>query len=474
MALFGSDEEFEIDDEDLDIALDDVTNQINNAQTKPVDRLTRERPASHIAGSPGALKLFGITSPTVPLPESQDLFGDENQRELGLKFSFQKNSNEPSPPTTPHRKRPCLRTPQQTFSLTTPRNLTTPQLNPPQSPQTPNIFVTPSNKPTLKFLPTPSIPNLLPPENKKIAGVYSSQEEIPILQGPVWETLSVATSNEVLQPYDVKGALEGKCLYRGKAPHLAVVIKSIEQLSSTDTSVVVCDRSGEIKGTVHKRVMSKWGALLEEGVGLLLRQVTVFSLGLVKYINITLPNIVYVVNEAGLEIQQDVLDRHLLEISEVSVLRLEAPDVPEEQTPRQIMTPNIKPTLKLTPGTRSPQQTRTMSPQYRNKSPQQKSTPIRRDVTPACSNAPMGVTTPVRKPMGVTSTTPVRKPSSVRSNNYAPHHQNLTTPRVSIPPKQSIITSPEVDLSEKEKNDISQLLEGLDDDIFGDDNDLDL
>lgn len=40
MALFGSDEEFEIDDEDLDIALDDVTNQINNAQTKPVDRLT--------------------------------------------------------------------------------------------------------------------------------------------------------------------------------------------------------------------------------------------------------------------------------------------------------------------------------------------------------------------------------------------------------------------------------------------------
>lgn len=262
---------------------------------------------------------------------------------------------------------------------------------------------------------------------------------------------------------------------------------------------------GEIKGTVHKRVMSKWGALLEEGVGLLLRQVTVFSLGLVKYINITLPNIVYVVNEAGLEIQKDVLDRHLLEvglellviligikksffslvhrklltsqsfqISEVSVLRLEAPDVPEEQTPRQIMTPNIKPTLKLTPGTRSPQQTRTMSPQYRNKSPQQKSTPIRRDVTPACSNAPMGVTTPVRKPMGVTSTTPVRKPSSVRSNNYAPHHQNLTTPRVSIPPKPSIITSPEVDLSEKEKNDISQLLEGLDDDIFGDDNDLDL
>ena len=57
----------------------------------------------------------------------------------------------------------------------------------------------------------------------------------------------MATSNEVLQPYDVKGALEGKCLYRGKAPHLAVVIKSIEQLSSTDTSVVVCDRSGRLK-----------------------------------------------------------------------------------------------------------------------------------------------------------------------------------------------------------------------------------
>ena len=39
MALFGSDEELEFDDDELDSALSDVTNQINNTNNPQINRI---------------------------------------------------------------------------------------------------------------------------------------------------------------------------------------------------------------------------------------------------------------------------------------------------------------------------------------------------------------------------------------------------------------------------------------------------
>ena len=73
--------------------------------------------------------------------------------------------------------------------------------------------------------------------------------------------------------------------------------------------------SGEIKAAVHSKVMEKHGALLEPGVGLLLRQCTVFSfISVQKYVNITLPNIVNVYNSSSLRPAQDIVDRHVAEV----------------------------------------------------------------------------------------------------------------------------------------------------------------
>ena len=66
---------------------------------------------------------------------------------------------------------------------------------------------------------------------------------------------------------------------------------------------------------MHSKVMEKYGSLLEPGVGLLLRQCTVFSFITVqKYVNITLPNIVHVYNSSSLHPDSTLIDKHILEV----------------------------------------------------------------------------------------------------------------------------------------------------------------
>jgi hypothetical protein len=73
---------------------------------------------------------------------------------------------------------------------------------------------------------------------------------------------------------------------------------------------------GEIRAAVHNKVMEKYGALLQPGVGLILRQCTVFSFITVqKYVNITLPNIVHVYNTSSLHPAEEIIDKHIAEVN---------------------------------------------------------------------------------------------------------------------------------------------------------------
>ena len=69
--------------------------------------------------------------------------------------------------------------------------------------------------------------------------------------------------------------------------------------------------------------MEKYGALLEPGVGLLLRQCTIFSfISVQKYVNITLPNVVHIYNTSSLHPDQGIIDKHIVEVMCISLLTL--------------------------------------------------------------------------------------------------------------------------------------------------------
>ena len=63
-----------------------------------------------------------------------------------------------------------------------------------------------------------------------------------------------------------------KQLTKNKVPHLCVMIKSIT--INTDASVVLRDPTGEIQGTIHRRLIEEHQAELKPGCVLVLRQVS--------------------------------------------------------------------------------------------------------------------------------------------------------------------------------------------------------
>ncbi|XP_033639444.1 uncharacterized protein LOC117299940 isoform X1 [Asterias rubens] len=84
-----------------------------------------------------------------------------------------------------------------------------------------------------------------------------------------------------------------KQLTKNKVPHLCVMIKSIT--INTDASVVLRDPTGEIQGTIHRRLIEEHQAELKPGCVLVLRQVGVLSPSLRNhYLNITPSNLIQV------------------------------------------------------------------------------------------------------------------------------------------------------------------------------------
>jgi hypothetical protein len=67
---------------------------------------------------------------------------------------------------------------------------------------------------------------------------------------------------------------------------------------------------------VHHKVKEKYGGLLVVGAGLLRRQCTIFSfISVQKYINITLPNVLYIFNSSSTAPSPSTLEGHLKEVS---------------------------------------------------------------------------------------------------------------------------------------------------------------
>ena len=83
-------------------------------------------------------------------------------------------------------------------------------------------------------------------------------------------------------------------LEKGKVSFLAVLIKSFDQ-TGLDVSVVLKDPSGEMRGTLHRKILEQQQVELGPGCGLFLKQVSVFSPSPRKhYLNITPGNILEV------------------------------------------------------------------------------------------------------------------------------------------------------------------------------------
>eukprot|EP00794_Sanderia_malayensis_P003325 gene3325-3812_t len=81
-------------------------------------------------------------------------------------------------------------------------------------------------------------------------------------------------------------------LEKGKVPLFYSLIKTFS-VSGSDASIVLKDPTGEIHGTVHKRVLEEYQFELCPGSGLILKQVSIFSPNAKKhYVNITPSNIV--------------------------------------------------------------------------------------------------------------------------------------------------------------------------------------
>eukprot|EP00118_Oscarella_pearsei_P017818 m.179081 g.179081 ORF g.179081 m.179081 type:complete len:255 (+) comp39207_c0_seq3:329-1093(+) len=81
-------------------------------------------------------------------------------------------------------------------------------------------------------------------------------------------------------------------LPESKTAHLRVFIKSLTQTGSS-TSALFKDPSGEISGSIHRKLFEQHGSALGAGAVLILKQVTVFSPSARQhYLNITPANVV--------------------------------------------------------------------------------------------------------------------------------------------------------------------------------------
>lgn len=136
----------------------------------------------------------------------------------------------------------------------------------------------------------------------------SSQTEEEDFSGPAWTALKAEMGLDERNPscflhtYSVvmvlrKAAL--KQLAKNKVPNMAVLLKSIVP-THTDAKAVFKDPTGEMQGTVHRRLLEDRAGELKAGAVLLLKQVGVFSPSHRNhYLNVTPNNLLRVYSPEG-------------------------------------------------------------------------------------------------------------------------------------------------------------------------------
>ncbi|XP_031563704.1 uncharacterized protein C17orf53 homolog [Actinia tenebrosa] len=181
------------------------------------------------------------------------------------------------------------------------------------------INITPSGKKTSRKFPGPAgiLPKLtneqsLEEVSIKLSPLPSTSRQSPVNQHPVsLQSTSedeeftrdpwVGMFNEYQEnvPATMRYSIiqvmsEAACqrLRYGKVPSLCVLVKTFSS-SETDSSIFLKDPTGEIHGTLHKKVLEEYQTELGPGAGLILKQVSVFSPSPRKhYLNITPGNII--------------------------------------------------------------------------------------------------------------------------------------------------------------------------------------
>ncbi|XP_060946287.1 homologous recombination OB-fold protein [Limanda limanda] len=152
--------------------------------------------------------------------------------------------------------------------------------------------------------------------------VSSSQTEEDEFSGGAWAAMKAEMGLDernpscFLQTYSVvmvlrKAAL--KQLAKNKVPNMAVLLKSIVH-TNTDAKAVFKDPTGEIQGTVHRRLLEERAEELKVGAVLLLKQVGVFSPSHRNhYLNVTQNNLLRIYTSDGVSLSSTQLPPLVLE-----------------------------------------------------------------------------------------------------------------------------------------------------------------
>ncbi|KAM4717060.1 homologous recombination OB-fold protein isoform 2-T2 [Anableps anableps] len=168
----------------------------------------------------------------------------------------------------------------------------------------------------------------------------SSQSEEDEFNGRAWAVMKAEMGLDernqscFLHTYSVimvlrKAAL--KQLPRNKVPNMAVLLKSIIH-TNADAKAVFKDPTGEIQGTMHRRLLEERSEELKAGAVLLLKQVGVFSPSHRNhYLNVTPSNLLRIYSPDGVSLSTQ-LPPSILEPTMSSLAR--APDVPREPVSR--------------------------------------------------------------------------------------------------------------------------------------------
>ncbi|XP_050414678.1 homologous recombination OB-fold protein isoform X2 [Patella vulgata] len=108
--------------------------------------------------------------------------------------------------------------------------------------------------------------------------VMSSQAADDGFNETSWQSLLQDLGEEaeiILDQFSVMSSLQKaskKLLPKGKIPLLLVMVESID-LQGAGASVVLKDKTGKIKGTLHRDVIKEYGADIQAGTTLVLRQI---------------------------------------------------------------------------------------------------------------------------------------------------------------------------------------------------------
>lgn len=153
-------------------------------------------------------------------------------------------------------------------------------------------------------LDDPSFQSLLPspkkasPVEKKQVSNLSSSEDEEFSREP-WNCMHEECSKKVpnAMRYTIVRVFNEafqQQLERGKVPCLCAIVKAFS-LTEADASVLLKDPTGEIHGTLHRKVLENYQTELAPGAGLILKHVSVFSPAPRRYyLNITPGNILQI------------------------------------------------------------------------------------------------------------------------------------------------------------------------------------